>query len=81
MMGRPVLPGRDFRAFVGESVEGTQDEPALLRQALESAAAAAVASGDVTPDRTVVYDVIHMEVEIANQHVRTYRVIITPQGT
>ncbi len=60
---------------------GRRIEPALLREALESAAAAAVDAGIVTPDRSVVYDVVHMEVEMANQHVRAYRVIITPKDT
>jgi hypothetical protein len=69
--------GTGSRGFVGVS-EGTEDSPATLEEALASAAAEAVRAKVVTKRRTVRYDVVRMEVEIANQHVRTYRVVLTP---
>jgi hypothetical protein len=77
-MGR-VRRGSGSRGFVGVS-DGTPDSPATLDEALASAAAEAVRAGVVTRRRTVRYDVVKLEVEIANQHVKTYRVVVTPSG-
>jgi len=75
-MGR-ARRGTGSRGFVGVS-EGTEDSPATLEEALASAAAEAVRAKVVTKRRTVRYDVVKLEVEMANQHVKTFRVVVTP---
>lgn len=77
-MGEPVT-GEERKSFVGVSV-GTRDNPARLGEALESAAAEAVKSQLVTPDRTEWFSLSGVEVEIANQHVKTMKATITQGG-
>lgn len=75
-MAEPRAEG-ERRAFVGMS-RGAEGDPASLNDALSNAAAAAVEGGAVTKDRPAWYDIAGMQVEIANQHIRTFRVIVTP---
>lgn len=80
-MGRK--PGGERKSFVGESTPDG-DTPASLEQALLAAAESAVesrfvrkpADGDATSG-PLWFDVTGFQVEIANQHVRTMRVIVT----
>jgi hypothetical protein len=77
-MGKPVAGG-EGRIFFGESV-GDADDPATLGEALASAAEKVVREGIVTPDQTMVFDIVRLRVEIGNQHVKTFTVGITGQG-
>jgi flavin-binding protein dodecin len=77
-MGKPVQAG-EGTIYFGKS-DGASGDSATLDEALASAAAKVVGDRLVTPDQTVWFDIVSMQVEIANQHVRTYRVGITPQG-
>jgi hypothetical protein len=77
-------------AFEGESTFDREDNLASLEQAFEAAAAEAagsikrsIESGDVDPERAyeTTYDTqIQILVREHNQHVKTYRVRITPGG-
>lgn len=80
-MGR--TPSGERKSFVGESTPDTNG-PATLEQALLAAAESAVESRHVRPpadnDETsgpLWFDVASFQVEIANQHVKTMRVIVT----
>jgi hypothetical protein len=67
-----------IESFVGISPpEGVMDEPAVLHEAFEDAARQAVAKRHFN----VAYEA-HIEIETkeTNQHVKTYRVTITPKG-
>jgi len=88
-MGKSI--GRRIgEAFVGESTFNGEDDLASLEQAFEAAAEAAagsieesIESGDV--DRDTAYEKsydtrIQIVVREHNQHVKTYRVQITPGG-
>ncbi len=78
-MGEPTK-GSERRTFVGESL-GNENDPASLNDALKSAAAEAVEKGAVSREGGPVwYDIAGMQVEIANQHIKTFRVIVTPSG-
>ncbi len=73
------LPGEERRSFVGISEAESETRPATLDEALYSAAEQAVRAGVVTKDGGPVwYDVASLQVEIANQHIRTFKVIVTP---
>lgn len=79
-MGKPTK-GSERRTFVGESEGYSKENPAKLSEALQSAADEAVAAGVVSQKGGPVwYDITGMQVEIANQHIKTYRVIVTPSG-
>ena len=77
-------------AFEGESTFVSEDNRANLEEALEAAAAAAAGSIEESIERgesdgktayQASYDVqIEIEIRKHNQHVRTYRVRITPGG-
>jgi hypothetical protein len=76
-------PGSERKSFVGVS-EGNGEGPATLDEALFSAAEAAVGVGFVRPPDDVGegggpvwFTLSGLEVEIANQHVKTMRVTIT----
>ena len=76
-----TLAEGERRSFIGTAGGGTYDDPASLQSALTDAAERAVKAGAVTKERGPVwYDVTRLEAEIANQHVKTFRVTITPQG-
>lgn len=74
-MGEPQ-PGREQRTFVGESA-GFVESPATLDEALRSAAEKIVDEDLVSGDDTLWFNVVGIEVEIANQHVKTFRVTVT----
>jgi hypothetical protein len=71
-MGEPGQGG-ELRTFFGIS-EGTHDDPAKLSEALRSAAAEAIRQGLVGGDKTAWFDITSLEVELANQHPKTFRV-------
>lgn len=72
--------GGERRSFVGVSRGGTPEEPASLEAALANAAAQAVRRGAVTKRRPVWYEITSLRAEVANQHIKTFTVTITPQG-
>lgn len=74
-MGEPGQGG-ELRTFFGIS-EGTSDSPAKLSEALSSAAAEAIRVGLVGGDVTAWFDITSLEVELANQHPKTFRVGVT----
>jgi hypothetical protein len=68
-------------AFVGVSEGGTPDDPASLNAALVDAAEKAVKAGAVSKDNGPVwYEISRLQVEIANQHIRTFKATVTPSG-
>jgi hypothetical protein len=69
--------GGERRAFVGIS-RGGPDNDATLEAALADAAGHAVERGAVTRDAPVWYDVT-LQVQIANQHVKTFQATLTPR--
>ena len=78
-----VRPGGEKRTFVGES-EADSEGPATLDAALRSAADKAVDTGfvrqhdDGDPESGPRwFDLTGLEVAIANQHIKTMRVIVT----
>ena len=75
MMGELQL-GRERRTFVGIS-EGSVSDPARLDEALSSAAAKIVGERIVSGEDTLWFNVTSIEVEIANQHVKTCKVGVT----
>jgi hypothetical protein len=77
-MGK-VAPGSERRTFVGRS-DGTRDDPAKLSEALQSAADQIVEAQLVSGDQTMWFDVTSLEVEIANQHVKTFKAGVTGRG-
>jgi hypothetical protein len=76
-MGEPG-EGGERRTFFGVST-GTVKDPAKLSEALSSAAAAAIKAGLVSSDKSAWFDVTSFEVELANQHPKTFRVGVTQQ--
>ena len=83
-MGK-ALPGSERRSFVGKS-EADESGPATLDEALFSAAEEAVnkrfvrplVEGEEGPDGGPIwFDLAGIQVEIANQHIKTMRVIVT----
>ena len=78
-----ALPGSEKRTFVGESA-ADHDGPATLDHALFSAAEKAVNVKFVRPgveddpeSGPRWFDVTGIQVEIANQHIKTMRVTVT----
>lgn len=81
MMGT-VGPGEQRTIFIGEaraSSEAHEDAP-TLNEAFESAAGQALEAGIIGPGQTAMFDVLFIEVELGNQHPRTYRVGVAEQG-
>ena len=79
-MSTMEFEGGERRSFVGISSGGTPDDPASLHAALADAAEHAVRAGAVTKDAPVWYEISRLQVEMANQHVRTFSATITPSG-
>jgi hypothetical protein len=84
-MGVPGT-GETVQTFVGVSdAVGEDDKPetldvAKLNEALQSAAAQAIAAGLVGPGKTAWVRISFLDVELANQHPKTVRVGVTPIG-
>jgi hypothetical protein len=76
-MGEPGQ-GSQLVTFFGVS-EGVHGNPAKLSEALSSAAGAAIDAGFVGNGKTAWFDITTMEVELANQHPKTFRVGVTPK--
>jgi hypothetical protein len=76
-MGKPGKGG-ERRTFFGVST-GTEEDPAKLSEALSSAAEAAIEAGLVSKERSAWFDVVSVEVELANQHPRTMVVGVAQQ--
>lgn len=76
-MGDPGQGG-EVTTFFGVSM-GEEDNPAKLSEALSSAAAEAIRAGLVGNGKTAWFDITTLEVELANQHPKTFRVGVTPQ--
>jgi hypothetical protein len=74
-MGEPGQGG-ELRTFFGVST-GTKGNPAKLSEALSSAAAEAIRAGLVGGEQTAWFDITSLEVELANQHPKTFRVGVT----
>ena len=77
-MGEPGN-AEERRSFVGIST-GMHGNSATLDEALASAAEKIVNSELVTPEKTVWFDLSGLEVEIGNQHVKTYKATLTEKG-
>lgn len=73
----PEHPGGERRAFVGVS-RGRPDDDATLEAAIADAARHTVENGAVTREAPVWYD-LTLQVEIGNQHVKTFRATLTPR--
>lgn len=82
-MGK-VMPGEEEprKTFVGIAV-GDGGQPPTLNEALESAAERAIAAGIISTERTAWFDISFIEVELGNQHPRTFKVAVTqkPPGS
>ena len=76
-MGDPGQ-GSELVTFFGIS-EGEDGNPAKLSEALSSAAAEAIRAGLVGGGKTAWFDITTLEVELANQHPKTFRVGVTPK--
>ena len=76
-MGEPV-PGGKVETFFGVS-EGQHGNPAKLSEALSSAAGEAIKAGIVGGGQTAWFDITTLEVELSNQHPKTFRVGVTPK--
>lgn len=74
-MGEPGQGG-ELRTFFGIST-GTSANPAKLSEALSSAAEQAIDAGFVGGEKTAWFDITSLEVELANQHPKTFRVGVT----
>jgi hypothetical protein len=70
--------GRRVQGFLGIAGEDNGMNP-TLENALLNAAEQAVRPGSVVAGKPLYFDIVHMEAEIANQHIRTYKVIVTPK--
>jgi len=70
--------GRRIQGFLGVAGEANGMNP-TLENALLNAAEQAVHHGSVVAGKPLYFDIVHMEAEIANQHIRTYKVIVTPK--
>ena len=81
MMGT-VGPGEQRTIFVGEARASSEDHEGAptLNEALESAAGQAIEAGIIGPGRTAMFDVLFIEVELGNQHPRTYRIGVAEKG-
>lgn len=76
-MGEPGQ-GSELVTFFGIS-DGVDGNPAKLSEALSSAAAEAIRAGLVGGGKTAWFDITTLEVELANQHPKTFRVGVTPK--
>ena len=76
-MGEPGQGG-EVATFFGVS-HGEEGNPAKLSEALGSAAAEAIRAGLVGGGKTAWFDITTLEVELANQHPKTFRVGVTPK--
>lgn len=78
-MGK-VLPGeREPRpTFVGIA-EGEGSDPPTLNEALESAAGKAIEAELISGTTTAWFDISFIEVELGNQHPKTFKVGVTLQ--
>jgi hypothetical protein len=74
-----VLPGEEEPrpTFVGIAGSEEGGEPPTLNQALESAAGRAIDAGLIGPGRTAWFDISFIEVELGNQHPRTFKAGVT----
>lgn len=75
-MGR-ASQGEERRTFVGISEATDEENPATLAEALQSAAAKVVDAGVVTSGSPQWFTLTSLEVEIANQHVKTFKAGVT----
>ena len=80
-----VGTGVTVQTFVGisKAVGNEEENPetldvAKLNEALQSAAAQAIAAGLVAKDKTAWVRISFLDVELANQHPKTVRVGVTP---
>jgi hypothetical protein len=71
---------RSGKIYFG-TAHGDTLAPARLSDAIADVAEQVVRDGTVTPDHPVWFDIVQLKVEIANQHVKTYVVGATQQGT
>jgi hypothetical protein len=77
-MGIPVR-GDQRTIFVGiAKADGL--EPPTLNEALESAALQAIEAKLIDSEKTAWFDIAFIEVELGNQHPRTFVVGVAPQG-
>lgn len=76
-MGEPGQ-GSQIVTFFGIS-EGVEGNPAKLSEALSSAAGEAIRAGLVGDGKTAWFDITTLEVELSNQHPKTFRVGVTPK--
>lgn len=78
-----VKPGEEEprRTFVGIATHSEEGEAPTLNEALESAAEKAIHAGLIAPNsnQTVWFDITFIEVELGNQHPRTFKVGVTQQ--
>ena len=80
-MGQPIKGG-ERRTFIGIA-EGTDEDPAKLTDALRSAAQEAIDAGLIRraegdeEAQTQWFEVTSIEVELANQHPKTFKVGVT----
>ncbi len=76
-MGK-VRPGerKPRLTFVGIA-ESVGEEPPTLNEALESAALKAIAAGVISKGKKAWFDISFVEVELGNQHPRTFKVGVT----
>ncbi len=74
-----VHPGERREIFVGEARAEGHDPP-TLNEALESAAGQAIEAGIIGGDQTAWFDILSVEVELGNQHPRTFRVKVAEKG-
>jgi hypothetical protein len=76
-----VLPGEEEPrpTFVGVAGSEEGGEPPTLNQALESAAERAIAAGLIKPgpQGTAWFELTFVEVELGNQHPRTFKAGVT----
>lgn len=75
-----VLPAEKSprRIFVGVA-KSKGKVPPTLNEALESAAKKAISAHLISKTKTAWFDVAFIEVELGNQHPRTFKVGVTPQ--
>ena len=78
-MGEPGQGG-ERRTFFGVS-NGTSESPAKLSEALSSAAQQAIEADLVGSGKTAWFDITSLEVELANQHPKTFKVGVTKKDS
>lgn len=74
-----VLPGEEEPRLTFVGVAGSEEggDAPTLNQALESAAERAIAAGLIGDGRTAWFDLTFVEVELGNQHPRTFKAGVT----